>query len=68
VVIAANKLNLTQLLEMRWRAWMTGFYLDRWLANYLHLLKTQKNTDLIHRGRIPGGGGVPFCRGRAALL
>ena len=34
VVIAAYKLYLTQLLEMRWRAWMTGFYLDRWLAHH----------------------------------
>ena len=34
VVIAAYKLYLTQLLEMRWRAWMTGFYLDRWLDHH----------------------------------
>ena len=34
VFIATYKLYLTQLLEMRWRAWMTGHYLDRWLAHH----------------------------------
>jgi vitamin B12/bleomycin/antimicrobial peptide transport system ATP-binding/permease protein len=33
IVIAVYKFYLTQLLEMRWRAWMTGHYLERWLAN-----------------------------------
>ncbi|MDD2880864.1 MAG: ABC transporter ATP-binding protein/permease [Rhodoferax sp.] len=33
IVIAVYKFYLTQLLEMRWRAWMTGHYLARWLAN-----------------------------------
>ena len=33
IVIAVYKFYLTQLLEMRWRAWMTGHYLDRWLSN-----------------------------------
>ncbi|WP_374640034.1 ABC transporter ATP-binding protein/permease [Hydrogenophaga sp.] len=33
IVIAVYRFYLTQLLEMRWRAWMTGHYLDRWLAN-----------------------------------
>lgn len=32
IVIAVYRFYLTQLLEMRWRAWMTGHYLDRWLA------------------------------------
>ena len=32
VVIAVYKLYLTQLLEIRWRAWMTAHYLDRWLS------------------------------------
>ncbi len=34
IVIAVYKFYLTQLLEMRWRAWMTGHYLQRWLANH----------------------------------
>nr|WP_319564184.1 ABC transporter ATP-binding protein/permease [uncultured Rhodoferax sp.] len=33
IVIAVYKFYLTQLLEMRWRAWMTSHYLERWLSN-----------------------------------
>ena len=33
ILIAVYKFYLTQLLEMRWRAWMTAHYLERWLAN-----------------------------------
>lgn len=33
IVIAVYKFYLTQLLEMRWRKWMTADYLHRWLAN-----------------------------------
>ena len=33
IVIAVYRFYLTQLLEMRWRAWMTAHYLQRWLAN-----------------------------------
>jgi putative ATP-binding cassette transporter len=32
IVIAVYKLYLTQLLELRWRAWMTAHYLQRWLS------------------------------------
>lgn len=35
IVIAVYKFYLTQLLEMRWRAWMTGHYLARWLSNQM---------------------------------
>ncbi|MFM9881109.1 MAG: ABC transporter ATP-binding protein/permease [Burkholderiaceae bacterium] len=31
IIIAVYKFYLTQLLEMRWRAWMTTHYLQRWL-------------------------------------
>nr|WP_244095794.1 ABC transporter ATP-binding protein/permease [Rhodoferax ferrireducens] len=34
IVMAVYKFYLTQLLELRWRAWMTGHYLQRWLANH----------------------------------
>lgn len=39
IIIAVYRFYLTQLLEMRWRAWMTGQYLDRWLTNkaFYHL-------------------------------
>ncbi len=33
IVLAVYKFYLTQLLEMRWRSWMTSYYLKRWLAN-----------------------------------
>ena len=33
VVIAVYRFYLTQLLEVRWRRWMTAHTLDRWLAN-----------------------------------
>ena len=32
VIIAVYKFYLTQLLEVRWRAWMTTHYLERWLS------------------------------------
>ena len=33
IIIAVYRFYLTQLLEIRWRAWMTAHYLERWLAN-----------------------------------
>jgi putative ATP-binding cassette transporter len=33
IVIAILKFYLTQLFQMRWRAWMTRDYLGRWMAN-----------------------------------
>jgi vitamin B12/bleomycin/antimicrobial peptide transport system ATP-binding/permease protein len=33
IVIVVYKFYLTQVLEMRWRKWMTGYYLQRWLSN-----------------------------------
>ena len=32
IVIAVYRFYLTQLLEVRWRAWMTQHYLQRWLS------------------------------------
>ena len=32
IIIAVYKFYLTQLLEIRWRAWMTSHYLERWLS------------------------------------
>ena len=34
IIIAVYKFYLTQLLEMRWRAWMTRNYLTRWLSDH----------------------------------
>jgi len=33
IIIAVYRFYLTQLLEIRWRAWMTAHYLQRWLSN-----------------------------------
>ncbi len=33
IAIAVYKFYLTQVLEMRWRQWMTSHYLQRWLSN-----------------------------------
>ena len=32
IIIAVYRFYLTQLLEVRWRAWMTAHYLRRWLS------------------------------------
>jgi len=34
ILIAIFKFYLTQLLQLRWRAWMTRSYLARWMANH----------------------------------
>jgi putative ATP-binding cassette transporter len=34
IVIAILKFYLTQLLQLRWRAWMTRSYLARWMADH----------------------------------
>ena len=34
IILAVYRFYLTQLLEMRWRAWMTRHYLQRWLAHH----------------------------------
>ncbi len=34
IIIAVYRFYLTQLLEVRWRAWMTSHYLQRWLADH----------------------------------
>lgn len=49
IIIAVYRFYLTQLLQMRWRAWMTGQYLDRWLAHkafyHLELARFSKTED-----------------------
>lgn len=34
IIIAVYRFYLTQLLEVRWRAWLTEHYLQRWLADH----------------------------------
>ncbi len=51
IIIAVYKFYITQLLEMRWRKWMTADYLERWLTNQtfykLELMRfaTSANTE-----------------------
>ena len=49
IIIAVYKFYLTQLLQMRWRAWMTAHYLQRWLANHafyrMELARFSKSKD-----------------------
>jgi putative ATP-binding cassette transporter len=48
IVVAVYRFYLTQLLEMRWRAWMTRDYLQRWLSHpvfYRLELQAQLCTD-----------------------
>ena len=49
IVIAVYRFYLTQLLEVRWRAWMTTHYLARWLADHafykLELARFTASTD-----------------------
>jgi len=52
IVIAVYKFYLTQLLEMRWRAWMTGHYLERWLSNHaFYKLELARFTAQPNAGR-----------------
>ena len=44
IVVAVYKFYLTQLLELRWREWLTGRYLDRWLAH-----RAYYKVELFHR-------------------
>ncbi|MBL8386783.1 MAG: ABC transporter ATP-binding protein/permease [Hydrogenophaga sp.] len=49
IIIAVYRFYLGQMLQMRWRNWMTTHYLDRWLANkafyQLELSRFAKGTD-----------------------
>ena len=49
IIIAVYRFYLTQLLEVRWRAWMTTHYLQRWLADHafykLELARFTASTD-----------------------
>ena len=49
IILAVYKFYLTQLMEVRWRAWMTSHYLQRWLdgqAFYrLELMRFQQQPN-----------------------
>ncbi|GHC75214.1 ABC transporter ATP-binding protein [Pseudorhodoferax aquiterrae] len=50
IVLAVYRFYLTQLLEMRWRAWMTGTYLKRWMADHAFY-----RMELARYGQAEGG-------------
>jgi vitamin B12/bleomycin/antimicrobial peptide transport system ATP-binding/permease protein len=54
MVIAVYKFYLTQLLEMRWRAWMTDHYLARWLSNNA-FYRLELNRFAASQGSSPTG-------------
>ncbi len=48
IIVAVYRFYLTQLLELRWRAWMTNDYLQRWLSHpvfYRLEMQAQSGTD-----------------------
>jgi putative ATP-binding cassette transporter len=47
IVVAVYRQYLTQVLEMRWRRWLTHHFLDAWLGGgaYYRLEQTQRETD-----------------------
>ncbi len=51
VIIEVYKFYLTQLLQVRWRAWMTRHYTQRWLAHKafytLELMRFSKDAPLL---------------------
>ena len=44
IAVAVYKFYLTQLLELRWREWLTRRYIDRWLAH-----RAYYKIELFHR-------------------
>jgi putative ATP-binding cassette transporter len=54
IVIAVYKFYLTQLLEMRWRSWMTTHYLQRWLSGQaFYRLELARFTGASHSDANP---------------
>jgi putative ATP-binding cassette transporter len=46
ILVAVYRFYLTQLLEVRWRAWMTRDYLQRWLTSHVfYQLELQSKDD-----------------------
>lgn len=48
IIVAVYRFYLTQLLQLRWRAWMTRDYLQRWLAGHVFYqleLQSKNGTD-----------------------
>jgi putative ATP-binding cassette transporter len=60
VIIAVYKFYLTQLLEMRWRAWMTHHNLARWLDHHAYYrMELARFTRPLDAPPASGGPGEP---------
>ncbi|MDO5653141.1 MAG: ABC transporter ATP-binding protein/permease [Brachymonas sp.] len=50
IILGVYKFYVTQLLDLRWRGWMTRHYMDKWLAHYryyhLELLRQSGSVSL----------------------
>ena len=56
IIIAVYKFYLTQLLELRWRSWMTEHYLERWLSDRaFYKLELARYQKLSGDTQKPGG-------------
>jgi len=53
IIVAVYRFYLTQLLEVRWRSWMTAHYLARWLSNQAFYRME------LARFTTPGNGHIP---------
>ena len=53
IIIAVYRFYLTQLLEVRWRAWMTASYLQRWLADHAFYKLELARFSGADKGRAP---------------
>jgi putative ATP-binding cassette transporter len=54
IIIAVYRFYLTQLLEVRWRAWMTAHYLQRWLSDHAFY-----KLELARFSSADNGNGTP---------
>ena len=58
IVIAVYRFYLTQLLEMRWREWMTDHYLRRWLSNNaFYKMELARYSELAESAGTTADGG-----------
>ena len=62
IAIAVYKFYLTQLLEMRWRRWMTSAYLTRWLSGHAFYQLELARYALTPEGEAPSAPDNPDQR------
>ncbi len=55
IILAVYRFYLTQLLEIRWRAWMTDHYLQRWLSHHAFYQLELARYGQADAGNVKGG-------------